>query len=164
MDTEQTCQLFTQSQLQCLILEADREAESLRADKYRKILATVMGEERPGGAESQAARALPTSRYTLVRSSVAYCRPSYVPTKRPKVEAPQPTSDPVELTTTPRPSTNPSVVDKKRRKGSSYFAQNPMQVSKRARLALNISYANRYVILPLDSQHTRPFTRGLCFL
>jgi hypothetical protein len=72
MDTEQTCQLFTQAQLQCLILEADRDAESLRADKYRKILDTVMGEGSPDAAESQAARALHASRDALVRRSVAY--------------------------------------------------------------------------------------------
>jgi hypothetical protein len=80
MDIEQSFQLFTQAQLQCLILEADRDAESLKADKYRKILDTVMGEGGPDAAECQAARAVHAARDASVRRSVAYCRPCYVPT------------------------------------------------------------------------------------
>lgn len=80
MDTEQTCQLFTQAQIRCLILEADRDAESLRADKYRKILDTVIGEGSPDAAESQTARSLHAARDPLVRRSVACCRPYLVST------------------------------------------------------------------------------------
>jgi hypothetical protein len=82
MDTEQTSQLFTQSRLRCLVLEADRDAESLKADKYRKILDTVINEGRPDVAEShgQAACASHAARDASVRISVAYCRPYCVPT------------------------------------------------------------------------------------
>ncbi|KAF8492748.1 hypothetical protein F5888DRAFT_870031 [Russula emetica] len=119
MDTEQTCQLFTQSRLRCLVLEADRDAESLRADKYRKILDTVINEGRPDVAEShgQAARASHAARDA----------------------SPTVTLDPVELTTSQHPSPNPSVVGRKR---NSSFTDNPSQISKRARQALNISLAS----------------------
>ena len=80
MDTEQTCQVFTQAQLRCLIMEADRDAESLRAGKYLKILDTVIGEGSPDAAESQATRSLHAARDALVCRSVAYCRQCFVPT------------------------------------------------------------------------------------
>lgn len=115
MDTEQTCQVFTQAQLRCLILEADRDAELLRADKYLKILDTVIGEGSPDAAERQVARSLHATRDA------------------------SPTSDPVALTIAQRPSTNPSVVGRKR---NSSTAENPAQISKRAHLALNTSTAS----------------------
>ena len=85
MDTERTCQRLTQEQIRYLILEADRDAERLKADKYREILETITGEKSPEAAESQAAPALQAARHdALVRCSVAYCCPclyfSYIPT------------------------------------------------------------------------------------
>jgi hypothetical protein len=77
MGTEQT---YQQAKMRCLILEADRDAESLRADKYRKILDTVIGEGSPDAAESQAARSLHAARDPLVRRSVACCRPCFIST------------------------------------------------------------------------------------
>ncbi|KAN0117986.1 hypothetical protein V8E52_005573 [Russula decolorans] len=117
MDTEQTCQPFTQAHLRCLILEADRDAEASRADKYRKILDIVAGEleESPDDTESQAAP-------TLHAAGDAW-----------------PTSDPVGLTITQRPLINSSVVGRKRNLSTT---KNPSQISKRARLALNISTAS----------------------
>jgi len=44
--SEETRQL-TQTQMRCLILEADRDAEALRAEKYRKILESLAGEDGP---------------------------------------------------------------------------------------------------------------------
>ncbi len=38
---------LTQTQMRCLILEADRDAEALRAEKYRKILESLAGEDGP---------------------------------------------------------------------------------------------------------------------
>jgi hypothetical protein len=80
MDTEQTCQPFTQAHLRCLILEADRDAEASRADKYRKILDIVAGEleESPDDTESQAAPTLHAAGDAWVRRIVAYCRPCSV--------------------------------------------------------------------------------------
>jgi hypothetical protein len=80
MDTEQTCQLFTQAELRCLVLEAERNAETLRADKYRKIFDIIIGEGSPDAAASQAARASHAARDPLVRCGVAYCCPCFVPT------------------------------------------------------------------------------------
>ena len=79
------------------------------------------------------------------------------------VDIPQPTSDPVALTITQRPSTNSSVVGRKR---NSSRAKNlsPYQISKRAHLALNISTANTpYVTLRQFLKSTRPLTGGFVF-
>ncbi len=73
MDVEETFQLFAQTQLRYSILEADRDAESLRAEKYRKILNTVTGEENTDAAEPQAARTFHATRDALVRCGVAQC-------------------------------------------------------------------------------------------
>ena len=75
MNTEQ---LFTQADLRCLILEADRDAEGLRAEKYRKILDIVTVEGSPHTAESQAAPTLHAAEDAWVRRIVAYCRPCSV--------------------------------------------------------------------------------------
>jgi hypothetical protein len=45
MDAEDVHQLLTQTRLRCLILEADKDAESLRAGKYRKILDNLTCED-----------------------------------------------------------------------------------------------------------------------
>lgn len=53
MDAEDPQRLLTQTRLRCLFLEADKDAEILRADKYRKIISSLIGED--GAAQPQAA-------------------------------------------------------------------------------------------------------------
>jgi hypothetical protein len=53
MDAEDLQQRLTQTRLRCLLLEVDRDAEILRADKYRKIIDSLTGED--GAAQPQAA-------------------------------------------------------------------------------------------------------------
>jgi|SRR6267154_1217415 len=45
MDAEDVHQLLTQTRLRCLLLEAERDAEIVRASKYRKILGSLAGED-----------------------------------------------------------------------------------------------------------------------
>lgn len=45
MDADDVQRLLTQTQLRCLLLEADKDAENLRAGKYRKILGRLAGED-----------------------------------------------------------------------------------------------------------------------
>ena len=44
MDMEEMRQLLAQEKLRCLILEADKDAENLRSQRYRSILGEMMGE------------------------------------------------------------------------------------------------------------------------
>jgi hypothetical protein len=53
MDTDDAHRLLTQTRLHCLLLEADKDAENLRAGKYRKILDNLVGED--GATQPQAA-------------------------------------------------------------------------------------------------------------
>jgi hypothetical protein len=76
------------------------------------------------------------------------------------MDVPQPTSDPVGLTITQRPLINSSVVGRKRNLSTT---KNPSQISKRARLALNISTASTYVTPRRLLTSTRLFTRGFVF-
>jgi len=57
MDAEDAHRMLTQTRLRCLILEADRDAEILRAGKYRKIIDSLAGEGGHGatGTQPQAA-------------------------------------------------------------------------------------------------------------
>ena len=51
--SEDAHRLLTQTRLRCLLLEADKDAEILRADKYRKILGSLTGED--GATQPQTA-------------------------------------------------------------------------------------------------------------
>ncbi len=76
MDAEEAHQLLAESRLRCLILDADKEAESLKAVKYRNILDTLVGEDGSGVAQPEASRALHAARGVLVRpTSPAVCYP-----------------------------------------------------------------------------------------
>jgi hypothetical protein len=70
MDAEELRQLLSQVQMRCLILEADKEAEILRAAKYRNILGTFAGEDRPGATQPEAPRILHAARSTFARSTL----------------------------------------------------------------------------------------------
>jgi hypothetical protein len=67
MNAEEAHRLLSQVQLRCLILEAEKDAESLRSGKYRKILDTLTSEESPDTTQPQAARVLHAARNALVR-------------------------------------------------------------------------------------------------
>jgi hypothetical protein len=69
MDGEDTRQLLAQARLRCLQLEADRDAESLRVDRYRKILDNLTCED--GVTQPQGAGILHMPRRTLVCPRVA---------------------------------------------------------------------------------------------
>ena len=45
MDADDVQRLLTQIRLRCLLLEADKDAEILRAGKYRKILGRLADED-----------------------------------------------------------------------------------------------------------------------
>jgi hypothetical protein len=53
MDTENTHRLLRQAQMRCRVLEADKDAEILRAGKYRKILGSLVDED--GATQPQSA-------------------------------------------------------------------------------------------------------------
>jgi hypothetical protein len=76
MDDEEAHQLLAESQLRYLILDADKEAESLRAVKYRNILDTLVGEDGSGVAQPEASRVLHAARgVSLRRTPPAVCYP-----------------------------------------------------------------------------------------
>ena len=56
MDAEDAHRLLMETRLRCRLLEADKDVETLRADKYRKIiLDSLTGEDR--ATQPQAAQA-----------------------------------------------------------------------------------------------------------
>jgi hypothetical protein len=67
MDTEE---LLTQVQMRCLILEADKEVEALRAAKYRNILGTLAGDDGSGATQPEASRVLHPARSALARPTL----------------------------------------------------------------------------------------------
>jgi hypothetical protein len=69
MDAEDVHRLLTRTQLRCLLLEADKDAEISRADKYRKILGSLTGED--GATQPQVAGIFHMSRSALVCPRVA---------------------------------------------------------------------------------------------
>ena len=76
MDAEKAHQLLSESRLRCLILEVDKEAESLKAVKYRNILDTLVGEDGSGVAQPEASRVLHAARgASLRRMFPAVCYP-----------------------------------------------------------------------------------------
>jgi hypothetical protein len=70
MDAEnsENARLLTQTRLRCLLLEVDRDAEILRADKYRKIIDSLTGED--GATQPQAAGIFHMPRRASVRLNV----------------------------------------------------------------------------------------------
>jgi hypothetical protein len=72
MDAEDAhpSRLLTQTRLRCLLLEADKDAETLRAGKYRKILGSLAGED-DGATQPQAAGISHMPRRALVCPRVA---------------------------------------------------------------------------------------------
>ncbi len=76
MDAEEARQLLAESRLRCLILEVDKEAESLRAVRYRNILDTLFGEDGSGVTQPEPSRALHAARgASLSRTFPAVCYP-----------------------------------------------------------------------------------------
>ena len=76
MDVEEAHQLLAESRLRCLILEVDKEAESLKAVKYRNILDTLVGEDGSGVAQPEPSCVLHAARGALVRRAApAVCYP-----------------------------------------------------------------------------------------
>ena len=76
MDAEEAHQLLAESRSRCLILDADKEAESLKAVKYRNLLDTLVGEDGSGVAQPEASRVLHAARgASLRRMFPAVCYP-----------------------------------------------------------------------------------------
>ena len=65
MDADDSHRLLTQTRLRCLLLEADKDAEIMRAGKYRKILDSLAGGD--GATQPQAAGNFHMPRLALVR-------------------------------------------------------------------------------------------------
>jgi hypothetical protein len=68
-EAEDAHRLLTQIRLRCLLLEADKDAEILRADKYRKILGSLTSED--GATQPQAVGIFHLPRRALVCPRVA---------------------------------------------------------------------------------------------
>ncbi|KAN0117987.1 hypothetical protein V8E52_005574 [Russula decolorans] len=115
MDAEE---LLRQVQIRCGMLEADLEAETMRAAKYREILATLAGEG-SGVTQPEASRVRHAARSALTR-------PTLPAASRP--------SDPEVLTITRRPSADPPMA----RKRDSSSAENCARSSKRTRRFSNV--------------------------
>lgn len=69
MDAENANRLLKQTQLRCRFLEADKDAEMLRAAKYRKIIGNLTDED--GTTQPQVASLFHTPRRDLVCPRVA---------------------------------------------------------------------------------------------
>jgi hypothetical protein len=69
MDAEDVQRRIKQTRLRCLLLEADKDVEILRAEKYRKILGSLAGED--DATQPQAAGILHMPRLALVCPRVA---------------------------------------------------------------------------------------------
>lgn len=67
MDAEE---LLKQEQVRCRILEADLEVETMRAAKYRNILAPLAGEDGSGVTQPEASRVLHADRSALTRPTL----------------------------------------------------------------------------------------------
>jgi hypothetical protein len=65
MGAEEAQRLLAQVQLRCLFLEADKEAECLRAVKYRNLLDTLAREDNSGATQPEASRVVRAARSAL---------------------------------------------------------------------------------------------------
>lgn len=70
MDAEEARRLLAQVKVRYLILEADKEAESARVAKYRKILDTFAGEDSSGVTEPEATSFLHAARSVLAHPTL----------------------------------------------------------------------------------------------
>jgi hypothetical protein len=80
MDAEEARQLLAEVRLRCLILEAEKEVEGMRAAKYRNILGALAGEDVSGATQPEASRVLHTARSALGRPTLpgaSVCCPNF---------------------------------------------------------------------------------------
>jgi hypothetical protein len=70
MDAEEAHQLLAEVRVRCLILEAEKEVEAMRAAKYRNILGTFAGEDGSGATQLEASRVLHAARSALERPTL----------------------------------------------------------------------------------------------
>ena len=66
MDAEEALKLLADARLQCRVLEVEKEAEALKAAKFRNIiLATLAGERSSDAIQPEASRVLHAARSAL---------------------------------------------------------------------------------------------------
>ena len=159
MDAEKTNQLFRE-RLRCRILEAEKEAETIRADKYHNIILGMLARE--GGSyvtQPEASRVHRATRGPLaspmlpvddVRCPDLYCGGVLILTQQ--------SSGPAEALTIAqrRPSADPPVVGRKRGPSS---AENPESArsSKRTRRFSNLPQCT--ALKPYDTRMSVPRDR-----